>query len=212
MIEILAHRGCWLQASEQNTLTAFEMAFRSGFGIELDVRDELGSLIVSHDISGGTSCHLSDVIALYLDLCSCSTIAVNIKSDGLASMIKDLFKSYGVRQYFVFDMSIPDTMAYLSDPDIPTYIRRSELEDYPKLTKQADGIWVDELTTTWLRRNSILHMISDGVPVALVSPELHHRTHVGLWEILKDVCSDTTADVLKLCTDFPFEAHDYFNA
>jgi glycerophosphoryl diester phosphodiesterase len=46
---ILAHRGYWLEPGEKNSLSAFRRAFEGGFGIETDIRDLDGELVVSHD-------------------------------------------------------------------------------------------------------------------------------------------------------------------
>ena len=45
-IEILAHRGFWKREGEKNTKVAFERAFDNGFGIETDLRDVKGEIIV----------------------------------------------------------------------------------------------------------------------------------------------------------------------
>ena len=45
----LAHRGLWAEADERNTLAAFRDAFAHGWGVELDVRDLDGALVISHD-------------------------------------------------------------------------------------------------------------------------------------------------------------------
>ena len=49
MIAILAHRGFWTEPAEKNSREALERAFREGFGIETDIRDRNGALVVSHD-------------------------------------------------------------------------------------------------------------------------------------------------------------------
>ena len=46
---IISHRGIGFR-KEQNTLGAFAECFKSGFGIETDIRDYNGKLVVSHDI------------------------------------------------------------------------------------------------------------------------------------------------------------------
>ena len=51
MLKIIAHRGFWLEKSEQNSLKAFKKAFENGFGVETDVRDFNGELVISHDIA-----------------------------------------------------------------------------------------------------------------------------------------------------------------
>ena len=52
-LEILAHRGYWKLEKEKNTLYAFEKAFDKYFGIETDLRDAQGEIVISHDIPLG---------------------------------------------------------------------------------------------------------------------------------------------------------------
>lgn len=47
---IIAHRGFWKIASEKNSLVAFERAFSNGYGVETDIRDLMGGLVVEHDL------------------------------------------------------------------------------------------------------------------------------------------------------------------
>ena len=62
---IIAHRGYWLKKSEQNSLVAFERAFKHGFGVELDIRDYREELVVSHNMAKDSSIMLSDLFQLY---------------------------------------------------------------------------------------------------------------------------------------------------
>jgi glycerophosphoryl diester phosphodiesterase len=53
-LNTLAHRGLWHDKSEQNTLLAIEASWESGFGIETDIRDQLGKVVISHDPPGSS--------------------------------------------------------------------------------------------------------------------------------------------------------------
>jgi len=46
---ILCHRGLWNKVEEQNTAKSFYAAFKLGFGIEIDLRDQGSKLVISHD-------------------------------------------------------------------------------------------------------------------------------------------------------------------
>src|SRR5438309_53835 len=46
---VLAHRGWWSDPQDRNTRAAFAKAFAAGYGIETDVRDSAGRLVISHD-------------------------------------------------------------------------------------------------------------------------------------------------------------------
>ncbi len=64
-IEIFAHRGYWLKESEKNTKTAFERAFDSGFGIETDLRDIKGTIVISHNMPKGDEMTFEELLKLF---------------------------------------------------------------------------------------------------------------------------------------------------
>ena len=47
---ILAHRGVWGSKEEQNSRSAIKHALAGGFGIETDIRDHDGQVVLSHDV------------------------------------------------------------------------------------------------------------------------------------------------------------------
>ena len=48
-MKILSHRGYWKEEKEKNTIDAVRKAFDHGFGIESDIRDLDGKLVISHN-------------------------------------------------------------------------------------------------------------------------------------------------------------------
>ncbi len=213
-VELLAHRGLWKQASQKNSAEAFENALVAGFGIETDVRDCLGKLVISHDLPKGDEQSFDDFLARYNDLNSHRTLAINIKADGLAAELKQLLDSYQVQDYFCFDMSVPDSRAY-GKLGMSTFARRSELEPNSPLSQSSPGIWLDGFDGTWFDSSEWEHWLMAGKSVCIVSPELHGRQHLGLWTELKNWILRTTTGTaqesstelgkLMLCTDLPKE-------
>ena len=55
MIQIISHRGFWKNDEEKNTLEAFQKSFSNGFGIETDIRDLDGRIVISHDVPHSNS-------------------------------------------------------------------------------------------------------------------------------------------------------------
>lgn len=86
-MKIISHRGYWKNNSEKNTKISFERSFRLGFGTETDIRDFNGNLVISHDIPTNTSISIDDFFEIY-NRHSNSILALNIKSDGLQSILK----------------------------------------------------------------------------------------------------------------------------
>jgi len=206
---ILAHRGYWKNKSEQNTVTAFKRSFSHGFGVETDVRDYKGDLVVSHDIADSSSISLDKFFLTYNKYGANLPLALNIKSDGLQVKLKNLIEKYSIKNYFVFDMSIPDTLTYL-DFGMNTLIRRSEYEHELEILGNIHGIWLDQFQANWYDRNLIENIIKKWKLVCIVSPDLHGRDNKTCWSLLAN-SSASSASKMMICTDHPLQAEEYFN-
>ncbi len=153
MINIICHRGFWLSKEEQNTLVAFKRAFDAGLGVELDVRDCVGSLVVSHDPPGGEyESHLGFTEVLDL-LKGCDNIlAVNVKSCGLAPWFAKLKPP---KNWFFFDMAIPDIDDYLGhnlpihNPYISNELRGKQHKNQWSMIKSGGDILPVNLVTDY---------------------------------------------------------------
>ena len=108
----LAHRGLWAEADERNTLAAFRDAFAHGWGVELDVRDLDGALVISHDPPAAGALPFCEVVDAYIEAGTPGRLAVNVKADGLEAMIADAMRAVDPARWFAFDMSVPDTLAH----------------------------------------------------------------------------------------------------
>jgi glycerophosphoryl diester phosphodiesterase len=141
-LEILAHRGWWTRPDEKNSPAALARAFAAGYGIETDLRDCAGEIVVSHDMPQTGTMTFDALLDLYLSHDTRPTLALNVKADGMAATIADRLATRGITQYFVFDMSVPDTLGYLAQGST-VYTRRSEFERGSRLDERAAGIWLD---------------------------------------------------------------------
>lgn len=209
---ILAHRGCWNSPSDRNSLNAILRALGKGFGLETDLRDLNGRLVISHDPPIDTS-GLVDFEHLLEKLgnLSCNTrIALNIKSDGLQEILGNVLKNYSQfsRQAFVFDMSVPDSIAYLKS-SIPVYARVSEYESLPSHINQLYGVWIDSFTGGLPQVEMAEKIMAKGLRAAVVSPELHQREHHSLWKELLETGIHQNP-LFELCTDLPYDAENLF--
>jgi hypothetical protein len=208
MIQIIAHRGFWLKPEEKNTLVAFERALQNGFGIETDFRDLNGELMISHDPANADCINAKT----FFDLCNqhpnTDPHAINIKSGGLQNLIAPHLASWSPDRYFVFDMSVPDSLGY-TKKNINTYTRVSEYESYQDFDGKATGIWMDGFHSQWYGTEQIMQYLAFGKSVAIVSPELHGRDYEPLWAKIKSLYTEGMS--LMLCTDLPLEAKRYFS-
>lgn len=209
-MKILSHRGYWKSKSEQNTLEAFKRSFELGFGLETDIRDFDRRLVVSHDMATAACPSFESFLELYQQIGRGLPLALNVKSDGLQGLMKDLLARFGVENYFAFDASVPDTLGYLRS-GLRFFTRQSELEQPPALYDQAEGVWLDEFHGHWITAETILGHLQNGKKACLVSPELHKRPHLEVWKDYARVAALPEAKELMICTDYPEEAREYFN-
>jgi hypothetical protein len=213
---ILAHRGLWQEQAERNSLRALQNALAEGFGVETDIRDCNGELVISHDPPRTNSLRFSDFLDAYIDYPRAGVLALNIKSDGLQDALANALNRLRIEpsQYFVFDMAVPDAVGYLRR-GMPCFTRQSELELVPAFIDQAAGVWLDCFHTDWINGPDILAHCTFGRQVTLVSPELHGRDRQKTWRIWREAYRDIKqrgyASRIMLCTDHPREARDYFD-
>ena len=210
-MQILAHRGCWKSDEEKNSLTSLFRSLDQGYGVETDIRDLNGELVISHNPPNfSTAIPLEKLLEHYSNGGFSSTLALNIKSDGLQNRLIQALNRYDINNYFAFDMSIPDTISYL-DLGITTFIRCSELEDYPGLVSRAQGIWMDELLEPWIKPDLIVKQTKHANLVCIVSSELHCRDNELQWTQIKRAFNlGCPSSQLLLCTDFPERAERFF--
>lgn len=204
---ILAHRGLWEQDAEKNMLASLARAVRSGYGIETDVRDCRGQLVIAHDMPVGIEVAFADIVRLCAE--TRVPLAINVKADGLAVAIGDVLHRHPDLDAFCFDMSVPELFRYQMQ-GLPTFTRVSEFETAPVLYDKAEGVWLDAFDSDWYAPDLIKRFIGNGKRVAVVSPELHHRQCQDLWASLLSAGLGGSLDDLLLCTDYPEAAVAFF--
>jgi hypothetical protein len=193
---------------EKNSENSFINSFKLMYGTETDVRDFNGGLVISHDIANESCMEINSFFDLY-NKHTGKVLALNIKSDGLASLLSKTLNKHEIENYFVFDMSIPDTIGYLK-LGMKVFIRQSEYERELPFYEECTGVWLDSFLSVWYDLQVIDHHLKNGKKVCIVSPELHNRDYINLWEILK-TSGLQKVDGLILCTDKPVEATNFFN-
>ena len=208
-MKILSHRGYWKKANEQNLPIAFEQSFSLGFGTETDIRDYKGQLVISHDIADEKCISVKEMFKIYTKYDSTLPLALNIKADGLQIKLKELLQEYKIKNYFVFDMSVPDGLGYLKQ-NIKAFTRESEYEKLPSFYDEAYGIWLDEFQGHWITKEVIEKHIKNNKQICIVSPDLHKREYKKEWQHYKDIEKELSIDNLMICTDYPEEAKEFF--
>lgn len=203
-MEVISHRGYWKTPEEKNEMVAFDRSFSLQFGTETDVRDHNGGLVICHDMPTGNPMPYADYLAsLKRNAKRPLTQAINIKADGLAVPLAEAMKDCG-HPWFVFDMSIPDTIMQLKAGN-PVFVRMSEYEPYPEAFEgKAKGIWLDGFDSRWFTVDTVTDLLNKGWEVCIVSPELHKRAdYAEFWQALKPL---KDREGLILCSDLPEDA------
>lgn len=210
-MRVVAHRGVWKRTEEQNSLGAFQAAARNGFGVELDFRDHLGELIVHHDVPGPDprTLPLREVLECWESEKSKEPLLLDVKSSGLDDRVARLMSEYPRLKYYLFDAAIPDLYRFHRGR-LPFLARWSDLETQPVLADEASGLCVDGFRGDWWSTEALTAAARDQELVLVISPELHGRAHLSVWEQLRAVEAQCPPGKLALCTDFPDEARRFF--
>ncbi len=211
MIEIISHRGYWKNEGEKNTLIAFNRSFELGFGTETDIRDYNGELVISHDIAGANAVKLERFFGVYKSFDKKMPLALNIKADGLQVKLKEALEKFGIDNYFVFDMSIPETLSYIKR-GFKVFTRQSEYEVKPALYDAAAGVWLDEFHGHWITESVLAEHSRNRKRICVVSPDLHKRDHQAEWNEYRELRRRPGDINMTLCTDFPEKAKEFFDA
>jgi hypothetical protein len=186
-----------------------ERACAEQFGVETDIRDYAEKLCISHDVATPSAYSMNRLLALYQNATPTACLALNIKADGLSKLLKEALAEFNISNYFVFDMSIPETLRYL-ELQMPVFIRMSEYESpHPKLLEKSAGVWLDAFDGVWYNKETINLLLQSGKKVAIVSAELHGRNQDEQWNMIRSHEWHQSSQVY-LCTDFPDLAKTFF--
>jgi hypothetical protein len=137
-------------------------------------------------------------------------LALNIKSDGLRDLLREVLTRYAVQRYFLFDLSIPQARQYLGT-ELALFTRQSEDEPQPAHYAKVAGVWMDCFESDWITETDVEKHLKQSKQVCIVSPELHRRPHQDFWRRMKQ-WECLSNDNVMLCTDYPRQARGWFNA
>ena len=194
MRRIFAHRGLWGISARQNSDEALQAAFSKRFAVETDlrIRDSRLSVMHNHD-SPVSKFEIADALQ------AGETIAINIKEDGIFNFLQPEKEFIFESGSFLFDGSIPE-MRNVKNAGLPHALRISEFES--EIPWKSEFIWLDSFESDWwLNDKNTLRILSEE-RVIVVSPELHGRNHMQVWEVISKIMRETNPQV-SICTDFP---------
>ena len=197
-------------------MDAFKLALNENYGLETDLRDFNGSIVISHDpvIDEKEILLFEDLLKYYKISKSEKMIALNIKSDGIISKAEYLLNKFEIKNYFFFDMSIPELINAHRKNIKQIFCRDSEYESTEKFLNFTDGVWVDSFDGIHENLTNSILFLYKRKKIAIVSPELHGKD-LGLmyncWGKIKslDIPKEFKKNIM-LCTDKPSIAKEFF--
>lgn len=151
-----------------NTIQELE-ATPTTFGVEVDVRYEGDRLILHHDpfVKG-------EDFEQYLSKYKHKLLVLNIKSEGIEQKAVQLVEKYGIKEYFLLDVSLPFVYKMTNDGFRNLAVRFSEYEPIQSsmvFAGKADWLFIDCPTKMPITK-SIYSKIKGNFKTCLVSPEL----------------------------------------
>ncbi len=143
------------------------------YGVELDLRDENGTLILSHDPFS-----VGELFEDYLKKYRHGTMILNIKSERIEHRVLELINKYQIKSYFFLDSSFPMIFLLSNNGEKNIALRFSEYEGMDTIRAMAGKvawIWVDCFTQFPVTKAIYDEMKALGYKLCMVSPELQGR-------------------------------------
>lgn len=166
-------------------------------GIELDLRDQGGALILHHD-PFSTGILFEDLLKAYRH----AFIILNIKSEGIEEKVLELLAKYKIKHYFFLDVSFPALIKLWRAGEKNIAVRFSEYEPIEQclaLKDKVSWVWVDCFNECPLDKQAF-EILREHFKICLVSPELQKYPLdriVELKEQLKEI------EIDAVCTKEP---------
>ena len=145
--------------------------FGAADGIEFDIRDTGGEIVVQHDpFLGGQ--RFTD----FLKFCPSNKFyIVNVKAEGIEQRAIADLEAHGITQFFLLDCSIPMMVRLGKLGERRLAVRFSEYESLATVEAMApfvSWVWVDVFTQLPLTNAIETSILNHGLKLCLVSPEL----------------------------------------
>ena len=151
-----------------------DKVFSESDGIEFDIRDSSGVIVVQHDpFLDGQS------FADFIKYCPPDKFyIVNIKSEGIEFQTLEILQTHNINKFFLLDCSIPMIVKLSKSGEKRIAIRFSEYESVEtiRLLKNcASWVWLDVFSKLPITKEIESEIHSLGLNICIVSPEL--QTH-----------------------------------
>jgi len=171
--------------------------FSSADGIEFDIRDSNGQLIVQHDAFQG-----GQPFSEFLEFCPPSKFyIVNVKAEGVEELAIKLLTERGIHNFFLLDCGMPSIIRLGRKGEPRLAVRFSEYESFETVAAVApfvSWIWIDVFTKLPITPTLVEQARTLGLRICLVSPELQGQPEKR--EEYLAYCKDNGIVLDAICT------------
>jgi glycerophosphoryl diester phosphodiesterase len=204
-MKIICHRGLWTKKIEQNSLKACLEGAKLFDGIEVDLKNQNGKIVLSHDPITKNN-HAVSLESLFKKTPK-TFFALNIKEDGLGRELRKLISRHKINNYMCFDLSFPESLQFQKE-QLRVFPRMGDMD--PKLKVFPKGLVIDVFDqTNYSQVLRSLKALKDPCELFFISPELHgHQVEVN-WSKIKRFLTQSSHSAY-LCTDRPADASQFF--
>jgi hypothetical protein len=191
----ISHRINYLDSATAATI------FSASDGIEFDIRDSNGQLIVQHD-----ACKEGQLFSAFLEFCPPNKLyIVNIKAEGIEESAIKLLTERGIQNFFLLDCGMPSLVRLGRTGEKRLAVRFSEYESFETVAAIApfvSWIWVDVFTRFPLTKQISEQAKKLGLRLCLVSPELQGQPEKR--ETYLTYCRENEIELDAICTKQPY--------
>lgn len=142
-------------------------------GIEFDIRDSGGELIVEHDAFHYQN---KQTFSDFLTFCRADKFyIVNVKSEGIESHAIKMLEGVGIHHFMLLDCGLPAMHKMWQQGEHRFAVRFSEyeaIETVQAVAKYVQWVWVDVFHSLILTKALETRIHEMGLRICLVSPEL----------------------------------------
>jgi hypothetical protein len=204
-MKIICHRGLWSKSSEHNSLKACLEGAKYYDGIEVDLKNHNGKIVLSHNPLAKNQQAVQ--LESLLRKTPKTFFAFNIKEDGLGPELRKLISRHKIKNYMCFDLSLPESLQYQKE-QLKIFSRVGDLDPKPKVYPK--GLVIDVFTqSNFTQILRTLKRLKGPHQLFFISPELHGHKVEENWSKIKNFIQTSNHSAF-LCTDLPEKALQFF--
>lgn len=176
-------------------------AVPADLGVEIDLRSNGKSLILSHDPFADGELFLN-----WLEFYRHKMIILNVKEEGLEEALLRIMLQKNIDDFFFLDQSFPFLIKTARAGEGRCAVRVSEFESIETalaLAGMVQWVWLDCFTRFPLAAGDAARLKAAGFKLCLVSPELHGRSGLDHVRDFRAFVAAAGIECDAVCTKLP---------